>query len=378
MDQEAKAKLASRLSSALHQAPDHPENFANVLTKQLATHGMHISDLRITFGDIDSFMAKQLQAAKRNAPPTYVNLMDMAEPKLSLKGRTPERALADALGVPPSEVVEWKRAGIVPRIWFDRVHALPGLDETTAELSPEVKRVVEALFDDGFSPDEIHQVFVRMRTTRISAKQIEVMQQQNVTIGVPEIGSMRDELFGRRSDRKKRMDIWLATHLEEPVDSGTAPSLSKDQADRLSDRYRTEIRLRGEDPCYARAAETAELMPRPRRALGHRGRSSSGGAGSVARVLSAVFGDQTDAANRLSQLTGLTPRHALDLVKGSNNLPDDWTEFLNAVAAQLRQNAVTAEERVEPTLTVGDRQIVFELAGSGRVVPIMKSMARRA
>ena len=61
-------------------------------------------------------------------------------------------------------------------------------------------------------------------------------------------------------------------------------------------------------------------------------------------MLSAVFGDQTDAANRLSQLTGLTPRHALDLVKGSNNLPDDWTEFLNAVAAQLRQNAVTAEE----------------------------------
>jgi hypothetical protein len=53
MDQEAKAKLASRLSSALHQAPDHPENFANVLRKQLATHGMHISDLRITFGDID-------------------------------------------------------------------------------------------------------------------------------------------------------------------------------------------------------------------------------------------------------------------------------------------------------------------------------------
>ena len=75
MDLEAKAKLASRLSSVLHQAPDHPENFANVLTKQLATHGMHISDLRITFGDIDSFQAKQLQAAKRNAPPTHVNLM---------------------------------------------------------------------------------------------------------------------------------------------------------------------------------------------------------------------------------------------------------------------------------------------------------------
>jgi hypothetical protein len=222
--------------------------------------------------------------------------MDMAEPKLSLKGRTPERTFADALGVPPSEVMERKRAGIVPFIWFDRVHALPGLDETTAQLSPEVKRVVEALFDDGFSPDEIHQVFVRMRTTRISAKQIEVMHQQNVTIGVPEIGSMRDEPFGRRSDRKKRMDIWLATHLKEPVDSGTALSLSKDQADRLSDRYRPEIRWRGEDPRYARAAETAELMPRPRQATGHRGRSSGGGAGSVARVLIVPF-----SAIRLTQ-----------------------------------------------------------------------------
>ena len=92
-------------------------------------------------------------------------------------------------------------------------------------------------------------------------------------------------------------------------------------------------------------------------------------------MLSAVFGDQTDAANRLSQLTGLTARDTLDLVKGSNNLPADWTGFLNAVAAKLRQNAVKAEGRVEPALTVGDRQIAFELAGTGRGVPTMENPA---
>jgi hypothetical protein len=366
MDQEAKAKLASRLSSALHQAPNHPENFANVLAKQLATHGLHISDLRITFGDIDSYLAKQLQAAKRNAPPTFANLIDMATPKLRLKGRTPERALAEAIGVPPGEVMERKRAGVVPRIWFDRVHALPELDETTAELSPELRRAVEALADDGFTLDEIHQVVARIRTTRISAKQIASSLRQNVTIAALEIGNMRDNLFGHHHDKATRMEIWLETHLKRPVADAVAPlSLSSKEAGRLCERYKAEVRMRKDDNGYKRAAEVAELIPRPRRQVGHRGSSSGGGAAAVSAMVAAVFGDQTDAATRLSQLTGLTARHALDLVKGSNNLPDDWAEFLNTVAALLRHDGSKASTKPVCVREVGRLQPSLDLVGCG-------------
>lgn len=371
MDQEAKAKLASRLSAAMHQALDHPENFANVLAKQLVTHGLHISDLRITFGDIDSYMAKQLQAARRNAPPTYANLIDIAMPKLSLKARTPERALGEALGVPLSEVIERKRAGTVPRIWFERVHALPEPDETTAELAPEVRRAVEALADDGFTPDEIHQVFALMRTTRISAKQITVLHRQNVAFCVSETESMRDTLFGHRHDKDARMQNWLATHLKRPVAAAAAPlSLSTKEADRLRERYKAEVRMRSEDNGYKRAAEAAELMPRPRRVVGHRGRSSGGGTAAVSAILGAVFGDQSDAATRLSQLTGLTARHALDLVKGSNNLPDDWIEFLDAVAVLLRHDSCEVSTELASVREAGKVQSALDLRGGGREMPM--------
>ena len=63
MDIETKAKLANRLTHALHQAPNHPEVFTTVLGQTIRTAGLHITDLAITFGDLTNRMAERLREA---------------------------------------------------------------------------------------------------------------------------------------------------------------------------------------------------------------------------------------------------------------------------------------------------------------------------
>ena len=86
MDSEEKAKVSRKLTHALHQAPEQPHNFGSVLQQVVNSSGLHITDLAITIGDTTSVLAKQLQAARRNAPPTFENLIDLAGQKLKLGG----------------------------------------------------------------------------------------------------------------------------------------------------------------------------------------------------------------------------------------------------------------------------------------------------
>ena len=336
IDAEEKAKVVRKLTHALHQAPDKPHNFANVLQQVIGSSGLHITDLAITIGDTTSILAKQLQAARRNAPPTYENLVDLASQKLNL-GRHPERALAEVLGVPPRSVAEQKQSGRVPRGWFDKIHDLPDLGETRAHLDSETKRVVHILGQQGYSPEDIHNVFQRIRMTRVGVKQLaSALHGTEGDVDATALSRMRQELFGDRSNAENRFKIWLATHarLEGAETADPSLGLSPKHAERLRTRYAREVELRRDDLAYRRVAEAAELIARPLRAKTRRQKVDVLAEARELRLrLHRLFGDQVEdrLTVRFAQLTGLDDRHALDLLKGANGVGDVWWGFLGAV-----------------------------------------------
>ena len=234
IDAEEKAKVVRKLTHALHQAPDQPHNFANVPQQVIGSSGLHITDLAITIGDTTSILAKQLQAARRNAPPTYENLVDLASKKLNL-GRHPERALAEVLGVPLRSVAEQKQSGRVPRGWFEKIHDLPDLDETRAYLDSETKRVVHILGQQGYSPEDIHNVFQRIRMTRAGVKQLaSALHGTDGDVDANAVSRMREGLFGDRPNAEGRLKIWLATHARlEEADTARFEHMSADAATAL-------------------------------------------------------------------------------------------------------------------------------------------------
>src|SRR5207249_4326506 len=114
-------------------------------------------------------LAEQLRDARRDAKPTFDTLIDMAGTKISL-GKKPERALADVLGVTVKIIDDHKQHGRVPRVWLDKIRAMPDLDETRAEFDADTQRVVELLAENGYTPATIHDSFRRIRTSRAGAK----------------------------------------------------------------------------------------------------------------------------------------------------------------------------------------------------------------
>ena len=213
MDSEEKAKVSRKLTHALHQAPEQPHNFGSVLQQVVNSSGLHITDLAITIGDTTSVLAKQLQAARRNAPPTFENLIDLAGQKLKL-GRNPECALAEVLGVSPRSVAEQKRSGRVPRGWFDKIHALPDLEDMRTHLDAKTKTAVELLGKGGCSAELICDLFQHIRTTRVGVKQIaNVLHGTEGGVDAADPCRMRHELFGNGPDAAKRFKIWLATNV---------------------------------------------------------------------------------------------------------------------------------------------------------------------
>jgi len=336
IDAEEKAKVVRKLTQALHQAPDQPHNFANVPQQVIGSSGLHITDLAITIGDTTSILAKQLQAARRNAPPTYENLVDLASKKLNL-GRHPERALAEVLGVPLRSVAEQKQSGRVPRGWFEKIHDLPDLDETRAYLDSETKRVVHILGQQGYSPEDIHNVFQRIRMTRAGVKQLaSALHGTDGDVDANAVSRMREGLFGDRPNAEGRLKIWLATHarLEEADTVDPSLGLSPRHSERVRIRYVREIELRRDDPAYRRVAEAAELIARPFRAKSRREKVDLLAEARELRLrLHRLFGDHLEdrLTVRFAQLTGLDDRHALDLLKGANGVGDVWWRFLEAV-----------------------------------------------
>jgi len=354
MDAEEKAKVARKLTHALHQAPNQPANFAHALQQVIGTRGLHITDLAITIGDTTSVLAKQLQAARRNAPPTFENLVDLAGRKLNL-GRHPEHALAEILGVPPRSIVQQRESGRVPRGWFDKIHALPDLDATQARLDSDTKRVVHILGQQGYSPEDIHDLFQRIRTTRVGVKQLaSVLHGADGDVDDTAFSRMRQELFGDRSDAETRFRIWLATHARLNGAGTTDPTLglSPRHAERVRTRYARELELRLADLPYRRVAEAAELIPRPLRAKARRQKVDLPAEARELRLrLRRLFGDYLEdrLTVRFAQLTGLDDRHVLDLLKGANGVGDIWWRFLEAI--EQRDVAATVEvDTDEPPL----------------------------
>ena len=128
MNLDEKAKLVRKLTHALHQAPDNPELFTNIVRSTIAAAGIHITDLSVTTGDLTNWLAEKVRDLRRDSKPTFETLLDMAGTKLNL-GKKPERVLAEVLGVPVKTVQDHKQHGRVPRMWFDKVRSLPDLDE---------------------------------------------------------------------------------------------------------------------------------------------------------------------------------------------------------------------------------------------------------
>jgi hypothetical protein len=334
-DAEEKAKVARKLTHALHQAPDQPANFAHALRQVIGSSGLHITDLAITIGDTTSVLAKQLQAARRNAPPTFENLVDLAGRKLNL-GRHPERTLADVLGVPPRSVGDQRRSGRVPRGWFDKIHALPDLEPTRTHLDAETKRVVHILGQQGYSPEDVYDLFQRIRRTRTGIKQLASALHGADGDVDSAFDRMRHELFGDRPDAEIRFKIWLATHarLEGAETADPSLGLSPKHAERVRTRYAREIELRRDDLPYRHVAEASELIPRPLRAKSRRQKVDLSAEARELRLrLHRLFGDYLEdrLTVRFAQLTGLDDRHVLDLLKGANGVGDVWWGFLAAV-----------------------------------------------
>jgi hypothetical protein len=353
MDAEEKAKVVRKLTHALHQAPEQPANFAHVLSQVVNSCGLHITDLAVTIGDTTAVLAKQLQAARRNAPPTFENLIDLAGQKLSL-GRHPERALAEVLGVSSRSVAEQKLSGRVPRGWFDKIHALPDLEETRARLDPETKQVVEILAQRGFSPEDIPSVFQRIRTTRVGVKQLaSALHGIDGDLDAAALSQMRQELFGDRTNAGERFKIWLATHarVDGAENADLSLGLSLKHAERVRARYAREIELRRNDPAYRHVAEAAELIARPLRAKPRRQMVDLiAGSRELQLRLHRLFADHMEdrLTVRFAQLTGLDDRHVLDLLKGANGTGDVWWEFLKAVEQARADKPAEAHAGEQP------------------------------
>jgi hypothetical protein len=344
MDLETKAKLANKLTRALHQAPEHPETFVNIVRQVIGTAGLHITDLAIVFGDLTNRMAEQLRAARNDAQPTYENLVDLAQTKINL-GRKPEKALSTAIGVSVAMVEECRRRGRVPRAWFQKVQALPDLDETRQQLDAETTRVARLLAEKGYSVEQIYAAFQHVRANRAGMKQIaNAVHGQDGQMDVDELRRMQGQLFGDKPDARRRFQIWVGTHLrflpEQPTDN-LARILNTTQVERLRARFKREVQLRDSDVAYKRVAQAAELIVRPLRASSRAGHVDRMAESRELRVrLERIFadaieeraGDQPERLNkRLSQLTGLDERHTLDLLNGANGVGDAWWRFLDAV-----------------------------------------------
>jgi hypothetical protein len=350
MNLDEKAKLARKLTHALHQAPDNPELFANIVKNTVTAAGIHITDLSVSIGDLTIRLAEQLRDARRDAKPTFETLIDMAGTKMSL-GKKPERALAEALGVSVRTIQDQKQHGRVPRMWLDKIRSLPDLDETRAEFDADTQRVIELLAESGYSPAAIQDSFRCIRTSRAGARQIEKIVFGSVgQVDSEELMRIERDLFGATHDTEQRFRIWLSTHLRTDTKID-AEALNPKQAEKLRTRFKREIELRQTDTAYLRVASAAELIERPLRSGS---RSSDADPFSDSRRLRSrldiLFGDEApDRRNRrLAQLTGLDERHTLDLLNGANAVNDVWWNFftqVEAVAGAVNEVAAAKSEQ---------------------------------
>ena len=339
MNTESKAKLAIKLTHALHQAPEHPEVFVNVLQQTLKSAGLHITDLAVTMGDLTSRMFEQLRAARTDAQPTFENLVDLASSKINL-GRKPERILANVLRVPVKNVEDCKRQGRVPRSWFEKIRAMPNLDETQVQFDAETTRIIRLLAERGLTPEQIHGAFQRIRTSRGGLRQVvNLVHGESGELGADELARMQQALFGDRPESNNRFKIWLATHLRVPLEQVShVQNWNNTQVERLRARFRRENGLRRDDLGYRAASLAAELVERPIRANARFGRADLAADSRRLRLtLNRLFADEAEERHtvRLSQLTGLDERHTLDLLKGANGVGQVWWDFLDAVEAEL-------------------------------------------
>ena len=340
MDTEAKSKLATKLTRVLHQAPNHPENFATVVRQLLDSAGLHITDLAVTIGDdLNTRMAERVRAANAAAPPTFDNLLDIAGTKIPL-GRTPDRALAAALAVSVKQVADCRQHGRVPRSWLDKIRSLPNLDETHAKLDAETARVAKLLAIEGFPPEEICGVFQRIRTSRAGLKQIaNAVHGQEGPLTAQELTDMREGLFNSATDADDAFAVWLSTHIRAKIAAldELPRTLNVGQVEKLRARYKREMELRRIDLNYRRVATAADRIERPLKPTARTG--STDPTADARRLRSEVvglFGDNADrCASRFAQLTGLDDRHALDLLSGANRINKCWWDFLDEVRQKL-------------------------------------------
>jgi hypothetical protein len=289
-------------------------------------------------------LAEKLRTARRDAPPTYENLLDMAGAKIRL-GRNPERALAEALGVSTKVIQNHKQLGRVPRVWFDKIGALPYADETRAEFDKATRRVVEILSEKDYSPEAIQDAFYRIRTCRAGLGQIQkIVHGQAGRLDADELKRMQRELFGVSEDAEHRFSIWESTHLRAPrIIPDPVRGLSPKQVEKLRARFTREIDFRRNDPAYKRAAIAAELIERPLRSSP---RSEIADPVRLQSCVRRLFGEGSHRRDNhlLAQLTGLGDRHSLDLLKGANAVTDAWWIFLDQVQTRaLGQNKIEAE-----------------------------------
>ncbi|MCP1829118.1 hypothetical protein J2R76_005818 [Bradyrhizobium sp. USDA 4532] len=352
MTLDEKSKLARKLTHALHQAPDNPELFANIMKATVASAGIHVTDLSVTIGDLTNRLAEQLRDAKRDSKPTFDTLIDMAGTKISL-GKRPERALADALGVTVKTLEEHKQHGRVPRMWLDKIRALPDLDETTAEYDHETVRLIELLAENGYTPATIHDSFRRIRTSRAGARQIDkIVFGSAGQFDADEVRRMGSELFGTGQDAVPRLAVWLSTHLRSDA-KFDAKELNPKQVEKLRSRFKREIEMRQNDPTYCRVASAAELIQRPTRS-GARSAESDPFTDSrrLRQRLDSIFSDDaSDRRNRrMAQLTGLDERHTLDLLNGANSVSEAWWNFVDEVERALGRQRVRSPNEAEPSL----------------------------
>lgn len=337
MDLSEKAKLARKLTHSLHQAPQNPQVFVNVLNQLLGGAGVHITELEITFGDLTLRLAERVREAERDTAPTFENLMDIAGTKMSL-GRNPIRAVADVLGVSAKTLEDQRSHGRVRRAWLEKIRALPDLDETRADFHEDAKGIIEILAEKGYSPSAIRDAFGHIRTSRAGLAQIEkVVHGQQGQIDADELLRMQRDLFGNLPDAERRFHTWLATQLRSELPQSTAPArtFTAKQAEKVRTRFIRECELRKVDGVYRRVAEIADLIERPVRAARAANRSDDADRlrASLTRLFGDDFADRRD--RRFSQLTGLDDRHAGDLIKGANPIGEAWLQFLDRIESAL-------------------------------------------
>lgn len=343
MDTEAKSKLATKLTHALHQAPNHPENFATVVRQLLNSAGLHITDLSVTIGDLHTRMAEQLRAARADAPPSFDNLVDIAGAKIPL-GRNPERALAKALGVSVKHVEACKH-GRVPRSWLDKIRNLPEVDETHAKLDAETARVAKLLAAEGLPPEQIYNVFQKIRVSRAGLKQIaNAVHGPEGPLTAQELADMREGLFNDMPDADDAFVVWLSAHTRTKMAAldEFPRAFNLGQVEKLRARYKRELELRRGDPNYRRVATAADRIERPlKRAAATGSTDPTGDARRLRSEVAALFGDNADrCVIRFTQLTGLDDKHAADLLGGAARINKCWWDFL----AEVRQKVFPTDE----------------------------------